>query len=785
MEVDFFIRIPDLHIARLGKRRLILLQIHVKLRRVSEPFCVVDIHFEAPMLFLNPLVLLGLAAAAIPILLHLFNLRKLERIDFSTLAFLKELQKTKIRRLKLRQLLLLALRTILIALIVTAFSRPTLKTSYVGGVNAQAKTTAILVIDNSYSMTSVDEGGQLLKQAKEGAAGILQYLKIGDEVFVVPGSDVGPQTSPESISPLRDFAAVRAEIESIEPSYVHRTIEDALRFASRLMSTSKNLNKEIYVFSDFKKGSLRNSEKLGQPESLFPPETRFFFLPMGKKARENLGVTSVTIENALFGIGNPLKIRTTISNWGTQDVKNDVVSVFLAGTRVAQKALDVPAQNSAETEFTVTPTSAGFLDGTVELQDDDLDFDNHRPFAVNIPEQLKVLLVGNSDDLRFLRLALSAQPLQGESTITLSSVPPDRLSTNEIEAADVIVFANVKDLSSAQRDQIRSFVGTGGGVVYFPGSQTDSTSFHSYWSGIVGVPAISLVTETQKQATQTTSVLEFDKIDYAHPMFEGMFEEEQMKQALSPSRPREPQRPLESPGIYTHVRYTSNVQSVPIITLSDGSAFVTEQNVGRGIVILFSVSAITDWSEFPTQGLFVPMVHSAVSYAAQRHSLAPEVTAGEEADLALRNLSSTSVVVQNPEKVDIAAEVTTSATGSEIHFRKTSLPGIYSVRTDHAIVKQFVVTLDPEESNTVRADTKTIASMLRQLGVSMKSVETIDHSSEIRTTIIQSRVGIELWKYFVAAALLVALIESLVARTGKRDLSLGSDSSNALSEPLS
>ncbi|HXG39208.1 MAG TPA: BatA domain-containing protein, partial [Bacteroidota bacterium] len=79
------------------------------------------------MTFLNPLVLLGLLAAAIPILLHLFNLRKLRTIEFSTLTFLKELQKSKIRRIKIRQWLLLLLRTLLVILLVMAFARPTVR----------------------------------------------------------------------------------------------------------------------------------------------------------------------------------------------------------------------------------------------------------------------------------------------------------------------------------------------------------------------------------------------------------------------------------------------------------------------------------------------------------------------------------------------------------------------------------------------------------------------------------------------------------------------------------
>ena len=100
---------------------MILLRIHIKLVRFRDDDNAMFDFLHVPMTFLNPFVLIGLAAASIPILLHLFNLRKLQKIEFSTLTFLKELQKTKIRRLKLRQLLLLFLRTMIVVLVVTAF----------------------------------------------------------------------------------------------------------------------------------------------------------------------------------------------------------------------------------------------------------------------------------------------------------------------------------------------------------------------------------------------------------------------------------------------------------------------------------------------------------------------------------------------------------------------------------------------------------------------------------------------------------------------------------------
>src|SRR5712664_2922794 len=161
------------------------------------------------MVFLNPLVLLGLAAAAIPVILHLLNLRKLRTIEFSTLTFLKELQQTKIRRLKLRQLLLLIIRTLLVMLIVLAFARPALRGSFLGGLGSQAHSTIVLIFDDSFSMMTADEHGELFKQAKEAAGRFVDLLKTGDEAFLIKLSDI-PKATIEPAT--HDFNALRTVI---------------------------------------------------------------------------------------------------------------------------------------------------------------------------------------------------------------------------------------------------------------------------------------------------------------------------------------------------------------------------------------------------------------------------------------------------------------------------------------------------------------------------------------------------------------------------------------------
>ena len=241
------------------------------------------------MTFLNPLVLIGLVAAAIPILLHLFSLRKLRTIEFSTLTFIKELQRTKIRRLKLRQLLLLILRTLIVLTLVLAFARPTLRGSLAGGIGSHAKTTAIVIVDDSFSMTVNDEHGELFKQAKRAATGIVDLLKEGDDVVLVKLSDIGRAALDIRHYPTRDYVLLKKEIEGMRPSYVYRSIDDALRYASKLLAGTKNFNKEVYVVSDFQSGAFDVRAAASSQEKLFPPEVHCFLVPVGKRSAQNLG----------------------------------------------------------------------------------------------------------------------------------------------------------------------------------------------------------------------------------------------------------------------------------------------------------------------------------------------------------------------------------------------------------------------------------------------------------------------------------------------------------------
>jgi hypothetical protein len=717
--------------------------------------------------FLNPIALIGLLAAGIPLLLHIFNLRKLKTIDFSTLSFLKELQRSKIRRLKLRQLLLLILRTLLVIFVVLAFSRPTLKGSLPGGLTGQAKTTAVILFDDSQSMTASDEQGELLHQAKNAAVAVMNLLKDGDEVYLVKLSDVPVDGTAEIPSAQRNFPAIRNALQEIKPSAMHRSIEDALRFTARLFAASQNFNKEVYLVSDFQSGSLESqTQRVKTGENLFAPATQFFLIPLGKRELQNVSVESIEIPNTIFEVNKPFTVKTKLTNHGTSNVQNHVVSIYQGGLRVGQKGVDIRAGQSVETEFTLVPKHSGFLEGKIELEDDDLEFDNTRFFTVHVPEELHVLLVGSPSDLTYLRLTLATRLTDSSASLKINQITSDRFSSFPLNNTDVVVFSNLRELTHDQSLVLKTYLQNGGGMLFFPGTQTSKDEFNAAIAGPLGISTIT-ASDDHLMSPSAVSFIEFDKVDLRHPLFTGMFEE---------TGTTHRQRVLESPRITKSFHYLPTPKSRSIITLTNGYPFLLEEQIGSGHVLLFSVPANTEWSDLPLKGLFVPFVHRSLAYLAQRSTMERSLLAGEETTIHLRSAVPSKLTITKPGGREIFISPQLLAAEKTIRFSDDDVSGLYTVASGNLILDKFAVNIDPDESKTTPSDNQQKDALFRRFGIADKSIHTVNQVQEVQHIITESRLGAELWKQFLIAALIIAIIEMLVARDNKHHRSLAATS---------
>ena len=716
------------------------------------------------MTFLNPLVLFGLAAAAIPIVLHLLNIRKLRTIEFSTLRFLKELQKNRMRKVKLRQWLLLALRTLLIILVVLAFSRPALRGSF-AGLDSHAKTTIVVVLDNTASMAASNERGSYLLQAKEAALSIASLLTEGDDALLIRLSDL---PSPAMPAPTHDVAAFRDALVQTQTAAVHRTLDDGLRLAARMLEQSRNLNQEIYLLTDNRHTSYAISAESAQ-EHLFRAGVKLFLVPLAERPLENTGIASVVIPPSLQQKGKPFVVKTVIHNYGTQTVSNIPASLFFDGARVAQKNLTVGAGENAAAEFTVIPQRTGFCGGSIEIDDDDLESDNRAFFSVYIPESIHALLIApDVSSARYIRLALTA-PLQDSSSarIIVRDATPAQLTSQMVSQSDVIILSGIPSLTETQTALLSSALKNDGkGILLFPGTLCDGTAWNRNIMPLLGLPA-AVWTDTALQ--RSGAFVTFANIDREHPIFQSMFDQ-------APSSKMN----IESPHITQRMFLTSEQKVRSIITLSDTKSFLWEKGFGSGMVLGFSVAPDPAWSDFPLKGIFLPLLQQSLFYAAQGVSgsgLTSTVFAGNSIDLPLsrihRQSASQQLTLTAPDSTEEIVIPYNLNRGNSIlplvsleHIR---LAGLYAVRQGRDIVALLPVQPDPLESDGTLAEASAVKRSATALGIPSGAITTINQRDKISSTVLQSRYGLELWIYFLIAALCVAIIEMLIAKESKND----------------
>ena len=206
------------------------------------------------MTFLNPFLLLGLAAAAIPIVVHLFNFRRPRRVVFSSLTFLRELEKSTMQRMRVQQWLLLAARILALACLALAFARPVLEGA-AGQALGRANASVVLVLDNSRSMQFRDAQGAYFSQAKALAAELVTGLAEGDEVFLLPTAS-DPTRRP---AVFRTEAALLDALAALEVENATQPLTHLLDRAASLLENAVHPVREIYVVSDFQASTLADS----------------------------------------------------------------------------------------------------------------------------------------------------------------------------------------------------------------------------------------------------------------------------------------------------------------------------------------------------------------------------------------------------------------------------------------------------------------------------------------------------------------------------------------------
>ncbi|MDH4069350.1 MAG: BatA domain-containing protein [Ignavibacteria bacterium] len=709
------------------------------------------------MTFLNPLFLFGLAAAALPLLIHLLNLRKLKVIDFSSLQFLKELQRTRIRRVKVKQILLLIIRTLLVIFIVLAFARPALQGNMAGFAGSAARSAMVILLDDSPSMTLRTQQGLLFDRAKETVAAILDLAEPGDRVYFITLSEAHQGSPVPSAGSPREIAGI---LPDLEPS--HRTIpvDEAMQFISMLLDDIEEINKEVFLVSDHQRTQFfrtdHDSAKIaGHSAGIF------CISPSGAAGVGNYGITGLTTTAQVVTRGRPLTYTAMLSNSSDSPVQNLLLSVYLDGERSAQRSVLLPPLSGTSHQFAVTPRKSGVLAGTVEIEEDPLDLDNRRYFTLAIPPTIRVGLVGSSEANRFLDLALSAASGAGFSGLfSVESLDESRIGSLNLAAYDVLILSGVTDLTTEEGERIHRFVRGGGGLAFFPHPSTNLTSVNAALFRTLGIPAIEGISGGADGSA--TGSLSFGDVDMVHPIFSGLFEERIGNRT---------EATFESPRILRSLRLSAGPGGNPLIRLSDGSPFLVDYGVGSGRVLVFAVDAALAWSDLPVKGVFAPLVHRSVVFLETGREDQDAFVAGMPASIGIRTPAApeASYVIQTPD--GMAERVVPSLnplTGMTVfQLPSTRRAGIYRLfREDGGAdpISAVAVNIDPGESKLEPMTGEELRTYFRTKGFEEERISILTSGDELGRIVQESRYGTELWKTMLTVAILLALLEMAVAR---------------------
>ncbi len=688
------------------------------------------------MTFLNPTVLFGLLAASIPVLIHLFNLRKLKKVEFSTLIFLKELQKNKIRKVKLKQWLLLLLRTLIILFLVLGFARPTLKSSFIGN-SSTAKTTAVFILDDTFSMGVVDAKGSYLNQEKEIALRLLSQLQDGDEVSPILVSEI--KKSPVVTT---DFSQVKKSIESISVSSISGSLQSALIKATKLLDESSNYNKELYLLSDFQKSRITDENQFPNLGEVLNDGIRVYAFPLGGKEVFNVGIDKISINSQIFEKDKPVQVSAFITNYSKQKNDNSVVSLFINGERSSQKSFSLKENETKEILLEGIVKKSGYQEISAAIEEDEITQDNKRFAQIYVPEKIPTLILTEElTDATFVQYGLQAANTNQQLQIDVKPL-------KQLQSIDLMKYSSVILIGIAEENisPLIRFVKSGNGLFFLPGSTTSLQTYQRFCENFQIPKANNL--------SAGGTPFQFATVDYEHPLFSRLFEEKKKKS-------------IESPEIYSAFSQRTEGKGKSLISLANNISFLSEFTVDKGKLFVTSTAPVLTQTNFPLKGIFAPLLFESVLYLSSIQKENSENLAGDDLEMNVQKNTSNQIEVITPGKDKEFFPIDESLTN--FRFDGTQRTGVYYFSSVNKIARAFSVNVNPLESKPECFDNQAITEYFKKINSSAKlTIINKDENSEL--VIKQARFGTELWKFMLITALLFALLEMFIAKSSKKDL---------------
>jgi len=426
------------------------------------------------MQFKHPEIFYFLFLLVIPILVHLFQLRRFKKEYFTNVRFLTALSIQTRKSSKIKKWLLLATRLLLLTFIIIAFAQPFFKAKD----SKNNSNEMYIILDNSFSMQAKGQKGELLKRAVQE---LLENTPNNQTFSLITNSETFWNT---------DIKFIQSELQNLKYSALPFQLESAM---AKIKSRKSAFNKDVIVITD---AVGLETKQLKSIDSNF---NTYFIIPEAEQ-KNNVSIDSVFIHQNLDDF---YEIGLNLATFGEKD--KDIPVALYNQNKLIAKTVTKLESNKKTIYFTIPKKD---FHGYASITDNGLEYDNNFYFSISKPKKNNVISIGTSEKSNFLSRIFT------NDEFNYNNFTIETLDYNALEKQNAIVLNELEEIPQALQTTLKSFVEKGGNLVFIPSAKASTTNANSFLK-IFGNIQFKSLENKEKLVT---------KINFNHPLFSSVFE---------------------------------------------------------------------------------------------------------------------------------------------------------------------------------------------------------------------------------------------------------------------
>jgi hypothetical protein len=678
------------------------------------------------MSFLAPVFLVGLAAIAIPVLVHLIQRERKRVVEFPSLMFLRRIPYQSVRRRRIRNWLLLALRAAAIALIVAAFARPFVRQGPLAAAAVAGAREVVVLLDRSASMG----WGDHWQRARTAARLAIDDLAPDDRATLV----LFASSAEEHVRATTDRARIKTAVDAARVGSGSTRYGPALKLAQSILSRSPLARREAVLITDFQKSGWTGSEDVH-----FSEGTVLTPVSVASAEAPNLSIPSVTFARTTFSGQERVSVTTGIINRSPIGISDLPVTLEVDGRTIETQPVGVASNASASVVFAPFTVADANMKGIVRAGSDQLPQDNAFDFVLTPGRPVDVLVI-DSREGRSVRVDASfyltrALGIGTTPSFHVDAVTPGQVTLAQLEKHAIVVLNDVAFPPALGNGVLTRFVERGGGVLVVLGE-------HSSWTA--GDDAALLPGKLGPPADPGSGSGSLGFINYSHPVFE-LFKAPRSGDFSAVRVFRYRSLDTTAPGSDARV----------LARFDDGAVAAAEKRVGAGRVIAWASTIDDSWNDMALKPVFLPLVHQTMRYLARYEEPAAWYSVGQALDVTPRTATRGERVVLTP-----SGQRLPLSGANAPRFVELEEQGFYEVRAKDAAKPTLVVAVNLEaaESDLTPMDPRELVA-----AVTGRAVSDIEQSPQAAATPRDAERRQAIWWYLLLAGVVVLAAETVMS----------------------